>query len=181
MGHDLLYDLRMIDILSERVEAAKQELTANESASMRFTSSDAATLTLHITRDEFNSISKGVFKGVLSLVEMVLNKAKVLGVKIDEVCIWCCTCLEYAPMNFQVLLGGGTAHLPGLVHEIKRQFPLLPVIVVAQPATAAVNGGLLSISTPFSHLASDLCIRTAGMHCCILTQMILADNSVQGI
>ena len=162
MGHDLLYDLRMIDILSERVEAAKRELTANESASVQFSSSDTATLTLHITRDEFDAISKGIFKGVSSLVETVSNKAKVLGVKIDEVCIWCG--LEYAPMNFQVLLGGGTAHLPGLVHEIKRQFPLLPVIVVAQPAAAAVNGGLLSISTPFPHLASDLCIRTAGMH-----------------
>jgi hypothetical protein len=52
-------------------------------------SSGAATLTLHITRDEFDAISKGIFKGVSSLVETVLNKAKVLGVKIDEVCIRC--------------------------------------------------------------------------------------------
>ena len=86
IGRDLLYDLRMIDILSDRVELAKRELTVNSSTSVLFSSSDAATLSLRVTQDEFNSINEDLFQRVLSPIEAVLKKAKVLRVNVDEVC-----------------------------------------------------------------------------------------------
>jgi hypothetical protein len=87
MGRDLNYDLIMIDILSERVELAKHDLAVNKSASVLLSSSEAVTLSLHVTQDEFNFISKSLFNRVLSRIVEVVNKAKVLDVHIDEVVV----------------------------------------------------------------------------------------------
>lgn len=84
-GRKLLYDLRILDILSERVELAKLELSVNESASALFSSSSEAALFLHITREEFNTLIADIFMKVVALVTDVLSKARILGVNVDEV------------------------------------------------------------------------------------------------
>lgn len=84
-GRKLFYDLKILDILSERVELAKLELSANESASVLFSSSLEATLFLHITREEFNTINADIFMKIVAAVTAVLSKARTLGVNVDEV------------------------------------------------------------------------------------------------
>jgi len=85
MGRKLLYDSMILDILSERVELAKLELSVNESASVLFSSSSEAALFLHITREEFNTLIADVFVKVVAPVTVVLSKARILGVNVDQV------------------------------------------------------------------------------------------------
>src|SRR5271170_7899050 len=85
MGRELVYDLGMINALSERVELAKRELPAHESTSVLFSSSDEAFLSLRVTRGEFDLISQDLYTRVLSPIDLILNKANLLGVKVDEV------------------------------------------------------------------------------------------------
>ena len=85
MGRKLLYDLRILDILSERVELAKLELSVNESASVLFSSSSEAALFLHITCEEFNTLIADIFVKVVAPVAVVLSKARILGVNVDKV------------------------------------------------------------------------------------------------
>jgi len=78
----------------------------------------------------------------------------------------------------QVLLGGGSAHIPGLVKAIARQHPSFPLSIVEKPETGALYGGLLSVSSLVHSLAFDLGIRTAGalahfLQWCCLTKFFL--------
>ena len=94
-GRKLLYDLKILDILSERVELAKLELSLNESASVLFSSSLEATLFLHITREEFNALSTDIFMKIVAPVTAVLSKARTLGVNIDEVTYYMLHALQH--------------------------------------------------------------------------------------
>jgi len=62
----------------------------------------------------------------------------------------------------QVLLGGGSAHIPGLAKAIARQHPSFQLSIVEKPETGALYGSLLSVSSLVHSLVFDLWIRTAG-------------------
>lgn len=131
-GIDLFDDPAHQQDLRDKAEIAKKTLSRNEKTNV-FLSASGKSLSITLTRDQFNSLTDQLFRRTRSLMEMVLEDAQLSS---------------WSQVDKTLLVGGSTRMhaVPALVEEVTGKKPsieLHPDEVVA--LGAALRGALLAV------------------------------------
>lgn len=90
-GEDLSCNLQALDILHERVETGKLELSKHNHTTILLDFLPKHLLSLNTTRSELVSLSAELFRAVLSLIQNLLRRSTELDITISEVRVLSCS------------------------------------------------------------------------------------------
>ena len=140
-GVDLLEDPVLCQDLRDKAELAKKTLSTRETATVFLTAGNK-NISIPVTLSEFNEITKPLVKRTGTILEFVLEDAK----------------LQWTDIN-KILLAGGSTRMKAIIDNIEQITGIKPSMEIhpdeAVAMGAAIQAGLLEVERGDSHLSDN--------------------------